>query len=133
VRHRHVVGPLVSSYIRARNLEGRKQMPKFVTRVELHKQKNGPAISATQYEELHQVMESHFFHRQIKASDGIVFHLPPAEYYFHAVPGTTAVEIREIATEAVRTLGIRFSLIVFQYTSAAWIGLKRVPDEEREL
>jgi hypothetical protein len=94
-------------------------MPSFTTRVELHK------ATRDDYEKLHTEMQKRGFSRTITSDDGIVYHLPTAEYDLEGQ--LTCEQVRDragtAAASAVPHLGR--AILVSQSPSRCWIGLAK--------
>jgi hypothetical protein len=93
-------------------------MATFIVRVELHEIKN---LADDAYEKLHTSMEGKGFSRTIKASDGSVDHLPPAEYRYEG--SATKDQVLDLAREAAKTVDKKFGVLVTE-GSCRWWGLK---------
>lgn len=92
-------------------------MTAFITRVELHN-----AIAAD-YDKLHVQMQARGFTRTIKAGDGTLYDLPPAEYNF--IGSQTQAQVLELAKAAAATVKTSYAVLVTQYESATWTGLTK--------
>lgn len=90
----------------------------FIVRIEL----NSNMIA--DFDVLHRAMQSRGFGHTIRGDDNKDYYLPKATY--HAVSSSTAGEIRNIASEAVAQTGKTAEIIVAQYSTCAWVGLKEV-------
>ena len=97
-------------------------MPKFNTRVELHKL--GESQHRETYAELHAAMERAGFRRTISSSDGDVYHLPHAEYKKET--GETLEQVQSQAKNAANSVHTPNGVITWEYTGSRWEGLIRV-------
>ncbi|VWB98029.1 DUF2622 domain-containing protein [Burkholderia lata] len=79
-------------------------MAEFTTRVELHKPKNGA------YDELHAEMEAEGFSRTWKTDDGLVYHLPTAEYDYRGEK--TRQQVLDLAIKAAGRVQTDFEVFV---------------------
>ena len=94
-------------------------MARFIVRVELH-----DASTWQDYELLHKKMEAEGFTRTITGSNGVTYHLPPAEY---EMQGSYSKE--EVLTKAERAASQtrkRHGIIVTEANGQIWRGLKEV-------
>ena len=94
-------------------------MPKFTVRVELH----GVRHDSEEYSHLHEEMEARGFSRTIKGKNGILYHLPPAEY--NRQSSLSIQKVRDSAKEAAETTGKKFAVLVTQ-GRRSWAGLTKV-------
>ena len=94
-------------------------MSLFITRVELH-----GAPTAAQYDALHEFMQSVGFDRTIREYDGVLYHLPPAEYAVESSKDLTTVQAA--AHTQARKLGIRCAVMTTKSDGVQWNGLDRV-------
>lgn len=92
-------------------------MPRFTTRVELHRANNDD------YEALHEAMEDEGFSRTISNSDGTAYHLPTAEYNRSA--DLTRDQILAAAERAAKKTGRKASILVTESAGRNWCGLDR--------
>jgi hypothetical protein len=69
-------------------------------------------------------MEEEGFSRQIKSSDGTLYHLPTAEYNRRS--NKTKDQIRDSAAAAASTTGKEYGIIVTESAGRSWQGLKKV-------
>lgn len=92
-------------------------MAKFMTRVELH------MGTEEQYKKLHAAMERQGFKRTITGKDGVVYHLPTAEYSFEG--SQTLPEVRKTAWDASGRISSSRAVLVTEGISM-WDGLARV-------
>ncbi len=92
-------------------------MNSFLTRIELHRG------SPDDYSVLHTLMEQVGFSRKIRAADGIIYHLPSAEY--NIVGNYTLEQVREAAQNAVNRT--RDSAIVFVVLYTGWASRGLIP------
>lgn len=90
-------------------------MRTFIIRVELHD------ATYQDYMKLHTCMGQEGFTNVIRGGDGAVYQLPPAEYRLAA--NCTAAQARDKATVAAQKVFTKYSVIAFEYMSAAWFGL----------
>jgi hypothetical protein len=93
-------------------------MATFITRVELH------SATYQDYVELHGFMSQEGFSTTIRADDGGVYQLPPAEYRLEA--NCTATQARDKARRAAQKTNKQFAVLVSEYISACWVGLGKV-------
>ena len=94
-------------------------MPKFTTRVELHD------AQPKDYENLHAAMEKKGFSRTITDKDGVVYHLPPAEYNYETTSNLSAADVRDKADAAASSVWKSFGIITTKSESRAWQGLEK--------
>lgn len=88
---------------------------KYTTRVELHQ------ADADDYESLHAAMEKRGFSRRITSDDGVIYHLPTAEYNYE---GTSTIdEVIAAAKLAAATTGCRYSVLVTESVRRKWQNL----------
>ena len=92
-------------------------MSKFITRVELHNAEGGDYVT------LHQAMESAGFTRTIRGDNGVLYHLPWAEYYCDV--NGTAEAVLEAAKNAVAQTRRFGGVLVSELVRAVWNGLDR--------
>lgn len=98
-------------------IQHKKTMAKFTTRVELHN------ANYENYETLHSAMESEGFTRQI--SDGKkTYRLPTAEYNRETSLKRSAVLAS--AETAANTTGRRYSILVTESNGRKWTGLEEI-------
>jgi hypothetical protein len=90
-------------------------MPFFTTRVELQ--------DADDHEHLRVYMGLQSFTNTVVGSDGVEYHLPPAEY--HLEGNYTTENVREMAHWAARMTGKSCKILVTE-GMRDWIGLKEV-------
>lgn len=90
----------------------------YLVRVELHD------ASRADYEALHAAMAARGFARTIRGSDGVVYHLPTAEYMVDTVAG--GEQVRSTADSAAATTGKKHGVIVVRWDWAWWNGLAQV-------
>lgn len=93
-------------------------MAKFLVRVELH------GASRADYDELHDAMELAGFSREIYGADARWHQLPNAEYTFEGA--FTPNVVLAAAKRAAASTGLKFSVLVGQYTALRWSGLTTV-------
>ena len=93
-------------------------MPSFTTRVELHNAKYDD------YQVLHKAMEAERFSRVILGDNGILYHLPLAEYT--SAGDVSYTDVRAFAERAAMRTGCSFEILVTEATNRAWQGLKPV-------
>jgi len=93
-------------------------MARYMTRVELH------SATYSDYETLHNAMESEGFERTITSDAGKVYHLPTAEYYreTHLNRG----QVLESAKRAAGKTGKSYGIIVAESVGMTWHGLAEV-------
>ncbi|MBC7622200.1 MAG: hypothetical protein H7232_02305 [Aeromicrobium sp.] len=94
-------------------------MSLYITRVFLH-----GAPTAAQYETLHEIMKSTGFDRTIRDYNGVLFHLPPAEYAVESLKDLTTVQASAHA-QAMK-LGILCAVMTTKSDGIQWNGLDRV-------
>ena len=92
-------------------------MAMFSVRVELH------GATWDDYEILHPAMEAAGFNRTIASDDGVVYHLPTAEYTMTAQINTARVLAK--AKLAANSTGVPYTIWVNQ--SIGWMGSGLVP------
>ena len=92
-------------------------MASFITRVELH------AATYQDYVNLHAYMSQEGFTNTIRSGDGVLYHLPPAEY--ELVANCTTVQARDKASKAAARTQKTFAVMTVEYNSAAWAGLSK--------
>jgi hypothetical protein len=87
----------------------------YFVRVELHD------ADRFDYDVLHHAMATRGFQRTIRGDDGVLYHLPTAEY----VIGTTASgdHVRSAAGAAAAGSGKSYAVLVARYEQAWWSGL----------
>ena len=90
-------------------------MASFLVRVELH------GASWDDYETLHAEMGNRGFSRDITGDDGNAYQLPTAEYAIRT--NSTLENVRTLAAQAAQATGLRFGVIVAEYSRSAWMGL----------
>ena len=95
-------------------------MSAFNTRVELH----GVQHDSDKYTRLHERMAARGFSRRIKANDGRVFELPPAEYHWDGT--ATNDQIRDLAKAAAAEVVTSYAVLVTKSAGCVWSGLKQV-------
>ena len=94
---------------------------RFMVRVLLH------FATEADYQNLHAAMQRAGFRQTIFADDGREYHLPPAEYDFHASQSTEATVVREIVNRVAASTGRSHAVFVTEATgSFAWSGLEEV-------
>ena len=101
-------------------------MPAFIVRVVLHGAREYP-----DYENLHKLMESHGYLRQIRADDGRLFKLPTGTYRCNGENLATASTIRAQAASIAALAGFRYAVLVTEQESSAWIGLEEIVSNAR--
>lgn len=98
----------------------------FITRVELHDAKS------SDYEKLHSAMRSRGFSQTITADNGVMYHLPPAEYYREGQPVTPIDTVLAAAKAAAASTGKLSSVLVTEtYHTIKWDGLIPVQQQRR--
>jgi hypothetical protein len=90
----------------------------YMTRVELHD------ATWEDYTKLHGKMKAAGFSQTIKGDDGVVYELPPAEYYY--VGQETRLQVLEKAKQAARAVKPSFAVVVTESNGVNWLGLKVV-------
>jgi len=90
-------------------------MNKFMTRVELHQ------ATWNDYEALHNQMQAQGFSRTIVGDTGLVFNLPPAEYFYTGIITVQNVLLK--ARTAAAMTQKKHSILVSEYVNAAWENL----------
>lgn len=93
-------------------------MATFMTRVELH------GATYDDYANLHAYMAQEGFTNTIRSDDGVLYHLPPAEYDLDA--NCTVVQARDKASKAATRTSKSFAVLSVEYGAAAWVGLPTV-------
>lgn len=93
-------------------------MPRFMTRVELH------SADQDEYDILHAAMEDEGFSRTIIGNDAVTYHLPTAEYDRHG--NLTKQQVLESADRAASLTGCKFGVIVTEFNSSTWRGLRKL-------
>jgi hypothetical protein len=92
-------------------------MPSFTTRVELHD------ATWQDYENLHSQMQAQGFARTIGSDDGVVYHLPWAEYDLVGQLTCEQVRDRAVAAAAAAAPSRGRAILVSQALRRCWIGL----------
>ncbi|MGH7243424.1 MAG: hypothetical protein ACREJD_08420 [Phycisphaerales bacterium] len=92
-------------------------MANFTVRVELH------GADDSDYESLHEEMESAGFSRTIKSDDGLWYRLPPAEYVCSG--NYTRADVLAAAETAAKTTGKKSAILVTESAGRRWSGLER--------
>jgi Ni,Fe-hydrogenase I small subunit len=98
-------------------------MATFMTRVELHGAKE------QDYVNLHSHMAQEGFTTTIRADNGAVYQLPPAEY--NLIANCTRADALAKAQRAAQKTHKKFAVIVAEYTCATWDGLSIVQQPVR--
>jgi hypothetical protein len=93
-------------------------MAQFMVRVELH------GADEDDYETLHEAMESEGFERQISSDDGVLYHLPTAEYYREG--DLSKQVVMDDAKSAVAKTKKKAGILVTKADGFRWYGLKKV-------
>lgn len=93
-------------------------MALFIVRVELH------GADEDDYETLHEAMEGEGFARQISSDDGVLYHLPTAEYYREG--NLSKQDVLDEAKSAVAKTEKKAGILVTEARSFKWSGLKKV-------
>jgi hypothetical protein len=93
-------------------------MARFMTRVELH------AADDDDYQTLHSAMETEGFRRTITSDDGVIYHLPTAEYYCETT--LTRPDVLAAAKRAATKTRKNFGAIVTESNGITWSGLDKV-------
>jgi hypothetical protein len=91
-------------------------MTQYTTRVELHD------ATWDDYTKLHAEMRKRGFRQTIKADDGSIYELPPAEYDDDGLE--TRAQVLEKAKQAAGAVKKSFAVLVTQSAGRTWIGLK---------
>jgi hypothetical protein len=99
-------------------MERKFRMPSFVVRVELH------GATRDDYEDLHAAMSGQGFSQRIRAHDGRVFELPPAEYVYDG--NLTRADVLSRAGAAAKTAKTSFAVLVTESNGSTWTGLRQV-------
>jgi len=94
-------------------------MAGFTVRIELHN------ASGADYEKLHTAMEGAGFSRTIKGSDGVLYHLPTAEYRYASLSEDVGT-VRTKANNVAKLVKTDPGVFVTQGDIAAWVGLDKV-------
>ncbi|HEV2622918.1 MAG TPA: hypothetical protein VGU65_12610 [Frateuria sp.] len=90
-----------------------------MTRIELHN-----SASWQDYDNLHRQMEAVGFSRKILGNDGVWYKLPSAEYNLSTT--LTYEQVRDLAKGCADMIAKPNSVLVCEYTNAAWSNLVRV-------
>lgn len=99
----------------AHALTMRHQMNRFTTRVELHH------ADEDDYETLHEEMQRRGFTRTILSSDGVTYHLPPAEYDYRGdITGQRVLDLAQAAADATYCPS---AILVTEARQRRWSGL----------
>jgi len=93
-------------------------MAKFMVRVELH------AADEGDYETLHEAMEAEGFVRQIRSGDGVLYHLPTAEYYREG--NLSKQDVLDEAKSGVAKTKKKAAILVTEALGFRWSGLREV-------
>ena len=93
-------------------------MAQFMVRVVLH------GADDEDYETLHEAMEAEGFARQIRSSDGVLYHLPTAEYYRDGNLSTQ--NVLDAAKSGVAKTRKKAGILVTEASNLRWNGLKTV-------
>lgn len=93
-------------------------MAKFITRVELYDAKG------EDYKMLDEVMERGGFSKNITGSNGIIYQLPPAEYWIEGKLLLTNVLI--VVQHAANTVKKKYGVFASEVVAATWEGLVAV-------
>lgn len=94
-------------------------MSEFIVRVELHD------AEPADYNLLHEAMEQARFLRSIRATDGIWYDLPTAEYFWRRPGGVDLVMDR--AKRAADQTGRSFSLLVTEWSNGGSCHFYNLP------
>jgi hypothetical protein len=92
-------------------------LPTFTTRVELHK------ADEDDYQLLHEAMENRGFSRYITGDNGVVYHLPTAEYNYSG--NRTRGQVLDLAEAAASETHKTFAVLVTQSNGRTWHGLQK--------
>lgn len=90
---------------------------KYITRIELH------SANADDYTILHNAMKYEGFSTEILDDNNIRYYLPTAEYL---ISENNIDYVFSKAQNAISKTNKKYSLIVFEWTKAKWIGLDKV-------
>jgi hypothetical protein len=90
-------------------------MASYITRVELHN------ASERDYINLHEAMRQQGFSRTITSDQGVVYNLPPAEYYFYGT--ISRLDVLERAKRAATLTRREAEIVVVEYVGCSWSGL----------
>jgi hypothetical protein len=90
-----------------------------MTRIELHDAKY------QDYLNLHSYMSQEGFTTTIRADNGTVYELPPAEY--NLIANCTREQTVEKAKRAAQKTLKAFAVVVSEYVACNWSGLTQVP------
>jgi hypothetical protein len=91
----------------------------YLVRIELHD------ANRLDYDTLHAAMVARGFARTIRGDNGVLYHLPTAEY---AIDSTTSGEqVRSAADSAAARTGKPRAVVVVRYDMGWWTGLAQVP------
>jgi hypothetical protein len=93
-------------------------MARYMTRVELHN------ATHSDYQTLHEAMESEGFERTITSDDGKTYHLPTAEYYRET--NVNRSQVLESGKRAAGKTGKLYGIIVAESVGMTWNGLAEV-------
>jgi hypothetical protein len=93
-------------------------MASFTTRVELHH------ATREDYTLLHERMRTQGFFLAIRADDGTVYQLPPAEYdYTGAITRAQVLEKAKVAAASVKS---SYAVLVTESAGRTWYGLGKM-------
>lgn len=98
-------------------------MSAFATRVELH------GANYQDYVTLHGYMRQEGFSNTIRADNGTVYELPPAEYHLQA--NCSRDHALEMAKRAAQKTLKKFAVVVSEYNGCSWVGLAQVQQQAR--
>lgn len=90
----------------------------YLVRVELHN------ANHLDYDTLHAAMAARGFARTIRGGNGVVYHLPTAEYVIDTIAG--GEQVRSAADLAAATTGKTHGVIVVRWDTAWWNGLAQI-------
>jgi len=95
----------------------------FMARIELHH------ASYQDYLNLHSYMAEGGYTTTIRADNGGIFRLPPAEYTL--IAECTLQQALARAQRAAEKTGKRFAAVVCEYSVCSWVGLEQVQPRAR--
>ncbi|HWF65200.1 MAG TPA: hypothetical protein VN685_11360, partial [Rhizomicrobium sp.] len=81
--------------------------------------------SREDYTKLHERMRAAGFNTTIKGSNGLTYHLPPAEYRYEGY-NMTSVQVRDKASAVAATVKPSPAIFVTEGANCAWTGLEQV-------
>jgi hypothetical protein len=92
-------------------------MTRFTVRVELH------YADEDDYETLHSAMQDEGFSRLITSGDGVVYHLPTAEYNREC--DLTRDQVRDSAQATAAKTRRKAAILVTESVGRSWTGLAK--------